>query len=480
MITGESIVNDEELNDLEIKKSVDLNEEAEYVGSKQDLEKMLLDAQRYLNIFHQIHIFSDNKKAEFEQSLIDMPERIRDVLLNLPGGRVLIEYIEDCEIKRGLRETRTVFETGNKSLNKIEKEENKTIISKELSQTIKDTMDAYNQDLLQINEKILENAQLMTAENRNYSSQTKVIADVLRENSKQQMEIMKALGETISQAIKSSQKENANMLNKSIMSMATQNNSVLEDVASKISNVSENIAKKTAEFSINDLQMAHKFESGNNKTNNSDTEKNVKNQNNQSGQPKQSNLQNEVKTQPVSAPQPLKTPKPENKPAVASKDDISDIDIKDFLGKEDEKKTPQNIIKNMNIKENLAQILPDKSEIADKAASSLGSAMQKIKSAITDNNVFSKDNTSNAKVSLNEEKDDLTASFSNAFSSSGKNSSANSKSEQQEWEYVDEDGNPINPDEWEYVDEDGNPINPDEWEYVDEDGNPINPRELGN
>jgi len=480
MITGESIVNDEELNDLEIKKSVDLNEEAEYVGSKQDLEKMLLDAQRYLNIFHQIHIFSDNKKAEFEQSLIDMPERIRDVLLNLPGGRVLIEYIEDCEIKRGLRETRTVFETGNKSLNKIEKEENKTIISKELSQTIKDTMDAYNQDLLQINEKILENAQLMTAENRNYSSQTKVIADVLRENSKQQMEIMKALGETISQAIKSSQKENANMLNKSIMSMATQNNSVLEDVASKISNVSENIAKKTAEFSINDLQMAHKFESGNNKTNNSDTEKNVKNQNNQSGQPKQSNLQNEVKTQPVSAPQPLKTPKPENKPAVASKDDISDIDIKDFLGKEDEKKTPQNIIKNMNIKENLAQILPDKSEIADKAASSLGSAMQKIKSAITDNNVFSKDNTSNAKVSLNEEKDDLTASFSNAFSSSGKNSSANSKSEQQEWEYVDEDGNPINPDEWEYVDEDGNPIDPDEWEYVDEDGNPINPRELGN
>ena len=123
MITGESIVSDEELSNLEIKKSVDLNEEAEYVGSKQDLEKMLLDAQRYLNIFHQIHIFSDKKKAEFEQSLIDMPERIREVLLNLPGGRVLIEYIEDCEIKRGLRETRTVFESGNTSLNKIEKEE---------------------------------------------------------------------------------------------------------------------------------------------------------------------------------------------------------------------------------------------------------------------------------------------------------------------------------------------------------------------
>ena len=483
MITGESIVNDEELNDLEIKKSVDLNEEAEYVGSKQDLEKMLLDAQRYLNIFHQIHIFSDNKKAEFEQSLIDMPERIREVLLNLPGGRVLIEYIEDCEIKRGLRETRTVFESGTTSLNKIEKEENKSIISKELSQTIKDTMDAYNQDLLQINEKILENAQLITAENRNYSSQSKVIADVLRENSKQQMEIMKALGETISQAIKSSQKENANLLNKSIISMASQNNSVLENVASKISNVSENIAKKTAELNVNDLQMAHKFESTNNKTNNSEAEKKAKNQPNQTGQSnqqKQLNPLNEVKAQSTSVSQQIKTPKPENKPTDVRKEDISDIDIRDFLGKDDEKNTSQNIIKTMNIKENLAQILPDKSEIADKAASSLGNAMQKIKSAITDNNVLSRDNTSDVKVSLNEEKDDLTASFSNAFSSSQvQNSSVNSKLEQQEWEYVDEDGNPINPDEWEYVDEDGNPINPDEWEYVDEDGNPINPRELG-
>ncbi|MBR6355709.1 MAG: hypothetical protein IKR92_02535, partial [Alphaproteobacteria bacterium] len=50
-----------------------------------------------------------------------------------------------------------------------------------------------------------------------------------------------------------------------------------------------------------------------------------------------------------------------------------------------------------------------------------------------------------------------------------------------EYEYVDENGNPINPSddvEYEYVDENGNPINPSddaEYEYVDEDGNPIDP-----
>ncbi|MBO6282280.1 MAG: hypothetical protein J6N49_07145, partial [Alphaproteobacteria bacterium] len=46
-----------------------------------------------------------------------------------------------------------------------------------------------------------------------------------------------------------------------------------------------------------------------------------------------------------------------------------------------------------------------------------------------------------------------------------------------EWEYVDENGNPVEggDGEWEYVDENGNPIEggDGEWEYVDENGNPI-------
>ena len=68
---------------------------------------------------------------------------------------------------------------------------------------------------------------------------------------------------------------------------------------------------------------------------------------------------------------------------------------------------------------------------------------------------------------------------------------------QEEVEYVDEDGNPIDPselgDDVEFVDEDGNPVNETEepeyddsgddtddveYEYVDEDGNPVDPSEI--
>ena len=46
-----------------------------------------------------------------------------------------------------------------------------------------------------------------------------------------------------------------------------------------------------------------------------------------------------------------------------------------------------------------------------------------------------------------------------------------------DWEYVDENGNPVSADDgdWEYVDENGNPVSADDgdWEYVDENGNPI-------
>ncbi|MBR1601698.1 MAG: hypothetical protein IJ677_09025, partial [Alphaproteobacteria bacterium] len=104
-----------------------------------------------------------------------------------------------------------------------------------------------------------------------------------------------------------------------------------------------------------------------------------------------------------------------------------------------------------------------------------GSAMQKIKNAITETANISLDKIKEKPISLNDIKDDLTDSFSKAFSS--KKEEPSEQISEEEWEYVDENGNPINSDEWEYVDENGNPVNPAEWEYVDENGNPVNPAE---
>ncbi|MBR3502217.1 MAG: hypothetical protein IKO06_04850, partial [Alphaproteobacteria bacterium] len=62
-------------------------------------ESPLLVAQRYLNIFRQIHIFKASKKAEFDNELLNLPEKIKRILINLPGGRILLEHILELEEK---------------------------------------------------------------------------------------------------------------------------------------------------------------------------------------------------------------------------------------------------------------------------------------------------------------------------------------------------------------------------------------------
>ena len=62
-------------------------------------ESPLLVAQRYLNIFRQIHIFKPAKRAEFDNELLNLPEKIKRLLINIPGGRILLEHILDLEEK---------------------------------------------------------------------------------------------------------------------------------------------------------------------------------------------------------------------------------------------------------------------------------------------------------------------------------------------------------------------------------------------
>ncbi|MDO4162562.1 MAG: hypothetical protein Q4D80_06150, partial [Pseudomonadota bacterium] len=79
-----------------------LIDETEYSNGKEEEEDPILVAQRYLNIFHQIHIFNAAKKAEFDQSLLSMPEKIKELMATIPGGRVLLEHVQEIEEKKGL------------------------------------------------------------------------------------------------------------------------------------------------------------------------------------------------------------------------------------------------------------------------------------------------------------------------------------------------------------------------------------------
>jgi len=82
--------------------SDELNKSAEFVGKHQDEENPILIAQRYLNIFRQIHIFNKKRQDEFDDSLLKMPSDIRILLSTLPGGSLLLEHISELEEKRGI------------------------------------------------------------------------------------------------------------------------------------------------------------------------------------------------------------------------------------------------------------------------------------------------------------------------------------------------------------------------------------------
>ena len=75
-------------------------DDTEYSGNQEE-EDPILVAQRYLNIFHQIHIFNQAKKDEFDQSLLNIPEKIKELLATLPGGRVFLEHVKEVEEKQG-------------------------------------------------------------------------------------------------------------------------------------------------------------------------------------------------------------------------------------------------------------------------------------------------------------------------------------------------------------------------------------------
>ena len=76
--------------------------DVEFGSDNDGKEAPLLVAQRYLNIFRQIHIFNQNKRNEFDDELLALPTTITDFFKRMPGGRLLVEHIEKVKTERGI------------------------------------------------------------------------------------------------------------------------------------------------------------------------------------------------------------------------------------------------------------------------------------------------------------------------------------------------------------------------------------------
>ena len=80
----------------------ELNRNAEFNGKHKDEEDPIFVAQRYLNIYHQLHIFNEARRKEFDDNLLALPSDVRILLSTLPGGSILLEHIAEVEEKRGI------------------------------------------------------------------------------------------------------------------------------------------------------------------------------------------------------------------------------------------------------------------------------------------------------------------------------------------------------------------------------------------
>ena len=80
----------------------ELNTNAEFSGKHQDEEDPILTAQRYLNVYRQIHIFNKKRQDEFDDSLLALSSDLRILLSTLPGGSLLLDHLAELEEQRGI------------------------------------------------------------------------------------------------------------------------------------------------------------------------------------------------------------------------------------------------------------------------------------------------------------------------------------------------------------------------------------------
>ena len=68
-------------------------------------EDPVIAAQRFLNIFRQLHIFTAAKRKEFDELLLKQPASVKGMFASLPGGSVLQEYVNNLEQNAGMEKT---------------------------------------------------------------------------------------------------------------------------------------------------------------------------------------------------------------------------------------------------------------------------------------------------------------------------------------------------------------------------------------
>ena len=84
---------------------LDKTSEARRKAQRNGEEDPVVIAQRFLNIYRQIHIFNAEKKAAFNKMLLELSPQIRGIFGQLPGGAILQDYVDELAEKEGIEKS---------------------------------------------------------------------------------------------------------------------------------------------------------------------------------------------------------------------------------------------------------------------------------------------------------------------------------------------------------------------------------------
>ena len=249
----------------------DLEKNAEYsqaFGLNHDEEDPRLVAQRLLNIFRQLHIFTTHKRKEFNDDLLKQPLQVKKALAALPGGSLVLEYLNELEEKAGVKTDISLLKSSKENIQKeiqsVEEGHDEIaqvkILAKALSEAQGHPSNLAPDDVKKISQDLYDKFESLKHELENRIASVKVIsadgktATLGSDNA----DIVKAISDAAHNIIQ--QQDKLSQIKQDFFSKfsdwASSNQNLLQTVASKtnVQKSSKNTADAVAPFSAFDFE----------------------------------------------------------------------------------------------------------------------------------------------------------------------------------------------------------------------------------
>ena len=249
----------------------DLEKNAEYsqaFGLNHDEEDPRLVAQRLLNIFRQLHIFTTHKRKEFNDDLLKQPLQVKKALAALPGGSLVLEYLNELEEEAGVKTDISLLKSSKENIQKeiqsVEEGHDEIaqvkILAKALSEAQGHPSNLAPDDVKKISQDLYDKFESLKRELESRIASVKVIsADGKTATlSSDNADIVKAISDATHNIIQ--QQDKLSQIKQDFFSKfsdwASSNQNLLQTVASKtnVQKSSKNTADAVAPFSAFDFE----------------------------------------------------------------------------------------------------------------------------------------------------------------------------------------------------------------------------------